>query len=71
MQINIGQKGYGQGLCDLGESINLMLLFLYQKLGLGSPKIRTVILKLVDRSIVRIEGVVDDFLVKVGSFIFL
>ena len=66
MQNTNGKRAHGRGLCDLVESINLMLLFLYQKLWLGSPKIRTVILKLVDRSIVRIEGVVDDFLVKVG-----
>ncbi|KAK4706621.1 hypothetical protein R3W88_033812 [Solanum pinnatisectum] len=37
MQITIGQTVHARGLCDLGPSINLMPLSLYQKLGLGSP----------------------------------
>ncbi|KAK4725061.1 hypothetical protein R3W88_027840 [Solanum pinnatisectum] len=44
VQITIGQSVHARGLCDLGESINLMPLSLYLKLGLGSPKRTTVIL---------------------------
>ncbi|XP_049394606.1 uncharacterized protein LOC125858865 [Solanum stenotomum] len=70
VQIKIGQSVHTRGLCDLGESINLMPLSLYQKLGLGSPKQTIVILQLVDRSIARPEGLVEDVLVQVGSLIF-
>ena len=38
VQITIGQCVHARGLYDLGASINLMPLLLYQKLGLGSPK---------------------------------
>ncbi|XP_049394594.1 uncharacterized protein LOC125858852 [Solanum stenotomum] len=70
VQITIGQSVHARGLCDLGASINLMPLSLYQKLGLGSPKRTTVILQLANRSIARPEGVVEDVLVQVGSLIF-
>lgn len=36
--ITIGQIVHSQGFCDLRESINLMPLSLYLKIGLGSPK---------------------------------
>ena len=49
VQITIGKNVHARGLCDLGSSINLMPLSLYQKLGLGSPKRTTVILQLADR----------------------
>ena len=71
MQITIGQSVHARGLCDLGASINLMPLSLYQKLGLGSLKRTTVILQLADRSIPRPEEVVEDVLVQVESLIFL
>ncbi|XP_015163505.1 uncharacterized protein [Solanum tuberosum] len=70
VQITIGQSVHARGLCDLGASINLMPLSLYQKLGLGSPKRTTVILQPADRSIARTEGAVEDVLVQVGSLIF-
>ncbi|XP_049397282.1 uncharacterized protein LOC125861416 [Solanum stenotomum] len=70
VQTTIGQSVQARGLCDLGASINLMPLYLYQKLGLGSPKRTTVILQLADRSITRPEGVLEDVLVQVGSLIF-
>ncbi|XP_049364129.1 uncharacterized protein LOC125828855 [Solanum verrucosum] len=69
--VTIGQSVHARGLCDLGTSINLIPLSLYKKLGLGSPKQTTVILQLVDRSVVRPEEVVEDVLVQVGSLIFL
>ena len=71
VQITIGQSVHARGLSDLGASINLMPLSLYLKLGLGSPKRTTVILQLADRSISRLEGVVEDVLVQVDSLIFL
>ncbi|KAK4737918.1 hypothetical protein R3W88_001615 [Solanum pinnatisectum] len=70
VQITIRQSVHARELCDLGASINLMPLSLYLKLGLGSPKITTVVLQLADRSIARSEGVVENVLVQVGSLIF-
>ena len=70
MQIIIRQSFHAPELCDLGESINLMPLYSYLKLRLGSPKRKTVILQLANRSIVRPEGVVEDVLVQLGSLIF-
>ncbi|KAK4710898.1 hypothetical protein R3W88_005411 [Solanum pinnatisectum] len=71
VQITIGQSIHARGLYDLGASINLMPTSLYKKLGLGSPKPTTIILQLVDRSVARPKGVVEDILVQVGSLIFL
>ncbi|KAK4709062.1 hypothetical protein R3W88_029987 [Solanum pinnatisectum] len=71
VQITIRQNVHTRGLCDLGASINLIPLSIYQKLGLGSPKRTNVILQLIDRSIARPEKVVEDVLVQVGSLIFL
>ena len=71
MQIIILQSVHARELCDLRESINLISLYSYLKLRLGSPKRITFILQLADRSIARPEGVVEDVLVQIGSFIFL
>ncbi|XP_070020684.1 uncharacterized protein [Nicotiana sylvestris] len=68
--VRIGNADVGHALCDLGASINLMPLSLYKKLGLGAPKLTTVILQLADRSIAYPEGVIEDVLLKIGKFIF-
>ncbi|XP_015158219.1 uncharacterized protein [Solanum tuberosum] len=70
VQITIGQSIHARGMCDLGASTNLMPTSLYKKLRLGSPKPTIIILQLVDRSVARSEGVVEDVLVQVGSLIF-
>ncbi|XP_009757644.1 uncharacterized protein [Nicotiana sylvestris] len=70
IQISIGKHAVGRALCDLGASINLMPLFVFRQLGLGEPCPTTVILQLADRSISHPEGVIEDVLVQVGSFIF-
>ncbi|XP_015159540.1 uncharacterized protein [Solanum tuberosum] len=70
VQITIGQSIHERGLCDLGASINLMPTSLYIKLGLGSPKLTTIILQLADRFVAMPEGAVEDVLVQVGSLIF-
>ncbi|XP_016471212.1 uncharacterized protein LOC107793385 [Nicotiana tabacum] len=70
IQISIGKYVVGRTLCDLGASINLMLLSVFRQLGLGEPCPITVILQLVDRSLAHPEGVIEDVLVQVGSFIF-
>ncbi|XP_070054041.1 uncharacterized protein [Nicotiana tomentosiformis] len=70
IQISIGKHTVGQDLCDLGVSINLMPLSVFRQLGLGEPHPTTVILQLADRSLAHTEGVIEDVLVQVGSFIF-
>ncbi|XP_061346928.1 uncharacterized protein LOC133292527 [Gastrolobium bilobum] len=69
--IAIGDVEVGKSLCDLGASINLMPLSVCRALGINKLKTTNVILHLVDRSIKRPEGVVEDVLVKVDKFIFL
>ena len=59
-----------QALCDLGESINLMPLSIYKKLGLTGLKPTSISLQFADRSVRKPEGMIEDMLVKVGSFIF-
>ncbi|XP_019256322.1 PREDICTED: uncharacterized protein LOC109234712 [Nicotiana attenuata] len=70
IHISIGKHAVGRALCDLGASINLMPLSVFRQLGLGEPRPTTVILQLVDRSLAHPEGVIEDVLVQVGSFIF-
>ncbi|XP_070046579.1 uncharacterized protein [Nicotiana tomentosiformis] len=70
IQISIGRHAVGRSLCDLGASINLIPLSAFRQLGLGEPRPTTVILQLADRSLAHPEGVIEDVLVQVGSFIF-
>ncbi|XP_024031896.1 uncharacterized protein LOC112094657 [Morus notabilis] len=68
---SVGNAVFEKALCDLGASINLMPLSIFQKLGLGEARPTTVTLQLVDRSIKHLRGVIGDVLVKVNKFIFL
>ncbi|XP_019234723.1 PREDICTED: uncharacterized protein LOC109215158 [Nicotiana attenuata] len=70
IQISIGKHAVGRALCDLGASINLMPLSVFGQLVLGEPRPTTVILQLADCSLAHPEGVTEDVLVQVGSFIF-
>nr|GEW76743.1 reverse transcriptase domain-containing protein [Tanacetum cinerariifolium] len=58
-------------LADLSVSINLMPLFIWKKLSLPELTPTRMTLELVDRSITRPKGVVEDVFVKVGKFHFL
>ncbi|XP_070051541.1 uncharacterized protein [Nicotiana tomentosiformis] len=68
--VRIGEFDVGRALCDLGASINLMPLSVFKQLGLGAPRPTTVMLQLVDRSYVYLEGVIEDVLLQIGKFIF-
>ncbi|KAA3474004.1 hypothetical protein EPI10_024339 [Gossypium australe] len=59
ISIEIGNIHFRKALCDLGASINLMSLSIYEKLRLQS----------IDRSLVHPKGVLEDVLAKVCSFI--
>ena len=66
----VGSLHFAKALCDLGESINLMPLSIYKKLGLGDPKPTAMRLLMADRTVKRPIGILHDMLVKVESFIF-
>ena len=66
----IGKMNFEKCLCDLGASINLMPLLLFNQLGLSDPKPTNISLQLADRSITYPRGIVEDVLVKVVKFIF-
>ncbi|XP_022897557.1 uncharacterized protein LOC111411238 [Olea europaea var. sylvestris] len=67
---NIGGITFDRALCDLGASINLMLLSVFKKMGLGKVNPTTLTLQLADRSITYPKGIIEDVLVKVDKFIF-
>ncbi|XP_050211402.1 uncharacterized protein LOC126661592 [Mercurialis annua] len=62
----IGNVNVASCLCDLGASINLILL-LVRKLGITEMKPTIVSLHLADRSVKRPLGIVEDLLVKVDK----
>nr|GEY84623.1 reverse transcriptase domain-containing protein [Tanacetum cinerariifolium] len=57
-------------LADLGASINLMPLFVWNKLSLLELTLTLMTLELADRSISQSIGVAEDVCVKVGNFYF-
>ncbi|XP_057432651.1 uncharacterized protein LOC130725440 [Lotus japonicus] len=63
-------KGETKGLIDLGASVNLMPLSMFERLKIGELKGTMMHLQLADRSIVTPWGVCEDVLVKVGKFYF-
>ncbi|XP_019225705.1 PREDICTED: uncharacterized protein LOC109207268 [Nicotiana attenuata] len=65
----IGVRDFARALCDNGASINLMPLSIYKQAGLSMPRSTSMRLQMVDRSIKRPVGIVDDVLVKVGMFL--
>ena len=66
----IGNAIFERALCDLGSSINLMPLSIFNRLGLGEARPTTVTLHLVERSLKHPRGVIEDVLVKLDKFIF-
>ena len=67
---SIENKVSGKALCDLGASINLMLLSMFKRLKLGDAKPTTINLQLVDSSYQQLLGVIEDVLLKVDKFLF-
>ncbi|XP_057811591.1 uncharacterized protein LOC131025820 [Salvia miltiorrhiza] len=66
----IGDTKIEQAMLDLGASINVMPLIIYQELKIGPLKPTRVVIQLADMSSVYSEGIVDDVLVKVHDLIF-
>nr|XP_016463345.1 PREDICTED: uncharacterized protein LOC107786391 [Nicotiana tabacum] len=67
--LSLGKQEVGRALCDLGASINLMPSSLFKQLGLRVLRPTTITLKLTTRSLVMLEGIIEDVLVRVGNFI--
>ncbi|KAL0386103.1 UNVERIFIED_CONTAM: hypothetical protein Sradi_3004600 [Sesamum radiatum] len=57
-------------MCDLGASINVMPLAIYEFLNVGPLKETRVVLQLADRSIVYPDGVLENVLVQVNELAF-
>ncbi|KAL2250079.1 UNVERIFIED_CONTAM: hypothetical protein Sindi_2481600 [Sesamum indicum] len=57
-------------MCDLGASINIMPLTIYESLNVGALKETGVILQLADHSVVYPKGVLEDVLVQVNELVF-
>ncbi|XP_070007845.1 uncharacterized protein [Nicotiana sylvestris] len=65
----IGSADFAKALCDLEESINLMPYYVFKTFGIKHPRPTSIRLKMVDRTIKRPLGIIDDVLVRVGKFI--
>ncbi|XP_075104632.1 uncharacterized protein LOC142178810 [Nicotiana tabacum] len=66
----IGSYAFAKALCDLGASINLILLSIYKKLGIERARPTSMLLQLADRTVKRPSGILYDVLVQVGKFMF-
>ncbi|XP_017613882.1 uncharacterized protein LOC108459020 [Gossypium arboreum] len=67
---NIGESYYGKALYDLRASINLTPMFIFNMLGISDVRPTTMTLQLVDQSLARLEGKIENVLVHVDKFIF-
>jgi len=54
-------------MCDLGASVSLMSLSLYERVGIGELKPTRMTLQLADRSVMYPAGIIEDVPVKVGE----
>ncbi|KAJ9181943.1 hypothetical protein P3X46_005986 [Hevea brasiliensis] len=65
---HIGESCSTKALCDLGASVSLMPLSIYEKLNMGDLKPTHISLQLADRSIKYPEGILENVPPKVGKF---
>ncbi|KAJ9186720.1 hypothetical protein P3X46_002263 [Hevea brasiliensis] len=65
---HIGESCSTKALCDLGASVSLMPLSIYEKLNMGDLKPTHISLQLADRSIKYPEGILENIPLKVGKF---
>ncbi|KAK9033725.1 hypothetical protein V6N11_049910 [Hibiscus sabdariffa] len=66
----IGKVGIKRSMCDLGASINVMPLSVYNTLSADPLKETRVTVQLADLSIIYPEGVLENVLVQVNELIF-
>ncbi|KAL2235382.1 UNVERIFIED_CONTAM: hypothetical protein Sindi_1270400 [Sesamum indicum] len=60
----IGMIGIKRAMCDLGASINVMPLTIFESLNVGPLKKTGVVIQLADHSVVYPEGVLEDVLIQ-------
>jgi hypothetical protein len=66
----IGNETINKALCDLGASVSLLPLLLFKRMGIGELKPTELVLKLADRSTMKLVGYVEDVPVKIeGTYI--
>ncbi|KAJ9183079.1 hypothetical protein P3X46_006990 [Hevea brasiliensis] len=65
---HIGELCSTKALCDLGASVSLMPLSIYEKLNMGDLKPTHISLQLADRSIKYPEGILENVPLKVRKF---
>ncbi|XP_058725862.1 uncharacterized protein LOC131597169 [Vicia villosa] len=70
LPVTIGGHYIGNGLVDLGSSINLIPLSIIKRLGNIEMKPTQMTLQLADKSLTSPYGVAQDMLVKVDKFLF-
>ena len=66
----IGDTDMGKALCDYEASINLMPMFVAQRLILGELTPTTITLQMADKTLAHPEGILEDVLIKVGNLSF-
>ncbi|KAK8675169.1 hypothetical protein V6N13_033239 [Hibiscus sabdariffa] len=66
----IGKVGIKRAMCDLGTSINVMPLSVYNSLSADPLKETRITVQLADRSTIYLEGVLENVLVQVNELIF-
>jgi len=66
----IGQTEISRALLNLGASVNLLPLSVYQELGLGELRPTQVMIHLADRSVKVPKGEITNVLIRVGDFIY-
>ena len=66
----IGATQIVRALLDFKASVNLLPCSVYVQLGLGELKPTSMALKLADRSVKRLKGIIEDVLIKVDKVYF-
>ncbi|KAL1554145.1 hypothetical protein AAHA92_14738 [Salvia divinorum] len=70
LPITIGDVRIDQEMCDLGASINVLPLSVYQKLS-GAKMVDTkVVIQLADRSCIHPEGVLENVIVNIHNYLY-
>jgi len=70
LECEIAEQTFPNVLCDLGASINLMPLNVFNRLHLGKMKPTKISLMMADRSVTYPKGIVEDVLVRIRDFVF-
>ena len=63
----IGSEAIDKAMCDLGASVSLLPLSLFNRIGIGELKPTEVTLKLVDRTNIHPVGFIEDIPIEIGG----